>query len=132
MVTIRGCPFDCDFFSNTAVFGRKIRARSPKKVVEDILYVKDKYKIKEISFWNDTMTINRKWMEEFCNNMIEMEADVTWTCYSRVDIVNFNMLKLMKKAGCWNIFYGYESGNQKLLDNINKEITLEQVRETNK
>ena len=132
MVAIRGCPFDCDFCSNTAVFGRKIRARSPKKVVEDILFVKDKYKIKEISFWDDTMTINPKWMEEFCNSLIEMKANVTWTCYSRVDTVNFNMLKLMKKAGCWNIFYGYESGNQQLLDNINKEITLEQIRKTNK
>ena len=131
MVAIRGCPFDCNFCSNPAIFGKKIRAKSPERVVEDILHVRDKYGIKEISFWDDTMTINRKWMEKFCNCMIETQANVTWTCYSRVDTVNFNMLKLMKKSGCWNIFYGYESGDQELLDNIDKGITLDQIRRTN-
>jgi len=132
MVSIRGCPFDCGFCSNNSVFGRKIRARSPEKVVEDIKYVKSEYNIKEISFWDDTMTVNKKWLERFCNCLIENKVNVTWTCYSRVDTVNLEILKLMKKAGCWNIFYGYESGNQQLLDNINKGITLEQIRNVNK
>lgn len=132
MVAIRGCPFDCNFCSNNAVFGRKIRAKSPFKLVEDILHVKEKYGIKEISFWDDTMTINRKWMEGFCNRLIEKKACVTWTCYSRVDTVDFNLLKLMKKAGCWNIFYGFESGNQELLNEIGKGITLEQIKNVNK
>ena len=132
MVAIRGCPFDCDFCSNTAVFGRKIRARSPQKVLEDILFVKNKYEIKEISFWDDTMTINRKWMVAFCNQLISNKANITWTCYSRVDTVDFEMIKLMKKAGCWNILYGYESGDQNLLDSINKGITLDQIRQANR
>ncbi len=132
MVSIRGCPFDCDFCSNNSVFGRKIRARSPERVVDDIKYVKSKYNMKEISFWDDTMTVNKKWLEKFCNCLIENKVNVTWTCYSRVDTVNLEILKLMKKAGCWNIFYGYESGNQQLLDNINKGITLEQIRNANK
>lgn len=132
MVSIRGCPFDCDFCSSSSAFGRKIRARSPERVVDDIKYVKSKYNIKEISFWDDTMTVNKKWVERFCNCLLENKVNVTWTCYSRVDTVNFEMLKLMKKAGCWNIFYGYESGNQQLLDNINKGTTLEQIRDVNK
>ena len=132
MVSIRGCPFDCDFCSNNSVFGRKIRARSPERVVDDIKYVKSKYNMKEISFWDDTMTVNKKWLEKFCNCLIENKVNVTWTCYSRVDTVNLEILKLMKKAGCWNIFYGYESGTQQLLDNINKGITLEQIRNVNK
>jgi radical SAM superfamily enzyme YgiQ (UPF0313 family) len=132
MVSIRGCPFDCDFCSNNSVFGRKIRARSPERVMDDIKYVKSKYNMKEISFWDDTMTVNKKWLEKFCNCLIENKVNVTWTCYSRVDTVNLEILKLMKKAGCWNIFYGYESGNQQLLDNINKGITLEQIRNANK
>jgi len=132
MVSIRGCPFDCGFCSNNSVFGRKIRARSPEKVVDDIKYVKSKYNIKEISFWDDTMTVNKKWLKRLCNCLLENQVNVTWTCYSRVDTVDFEILKLMKKAGCWNIFYGYESGNQQLLDNINKGITLEQIRKVNK
>lgn len=132
MVAIRGCPFDCNFCSNPAIFGRKIRARSPEKVVKDIIHVKKEYGIREISFWDDTMKINLKRMGQFCNCLVETKANVTWTCYSRVDTVNFKMLKFMKKAGCWNIFYGYESGSQKLLDNVYKGITLEQIRRTNK
>lgn len=132
MVAIRGCPFDCYFCSNNSVFGKKIRAKSPAKLVEDILYVKRKYGIKEVSFWDDTMTINKTWMEGFCDRLVEKKVGVVWTCYSRVDTVDFKLLKLMKKAGCWNIFYGFESGNQELLDNINKGITLEQIRKVNK
>lgn len=97
-----------------------------------LMTLKSKYNMKEISFWDDTMTVNKKWLEKFCNCLIENKVNVTWTCYSRVDTVNLEILKLMKKAGCWNIFYGYESGNQQLLDNINKGITLEQIRNANK
>lgn len=128
MVAIRGCPFNCSFCSNNSVFGRAIRAKSPKKVVEEIEHVKKEYGAKEISFWDDTMTVNKKWMAEFCDLLIKKNVDVTWTCYARVDTVTPELLKKMKKAGCWNIFYGIEAGSQKLLDNINKGITLDQIR----
>ena len=128
MVAIRGCPFNCTFCSNNAVFGRMIRAKSPARVIEEIKHVIEKYGAKEISFWDDTMTVKRDWMEEFCNLIIENGIDITWTCYARVDTVDLPLLKLMKKAGCWNIFYGFESGNQQLLDNIGKRITLQQIR----
>ena len=128
MLAIRGCPYNCTFCSNNAVFGRKIRARSPGKVLEEIGHLQEKYGAKEISFWDDMMTANRKWMEEFCSLIIENKIDITWTCYARVDTVDLPLLKLMKRAGCWNIFYGFESGNQQLLDNIGKRITLQQIR----
>ncbi|MDD3985486.1 MAG: radical SAM protein [Methanobacterium sp.] len=132
MVVIRGCPFNCSFCSNNAVFGRKIRAMSPKRVVEEIKYVIKEYGAKEISFWDDMLTVNKKWINEFCNLLIKNKVDITWTCYSRVDTINLEMLKLMKKAGCWNIFFGYESGNQELLNNINKGTNLQQIEQANK
>lgn len=132
MVAIRGCPYNCTFCSNNAVFGKKIRARSPGGVVDEIRYVKKHFGAREISFWDDTMTVHRAWIDEFCERMIVEDIDVTWTCYSRVDAVDGELLKKMKEAGCFNIFYGFESGIQKLLDNIGKGITLAQIERANR
>ncbi|MBS3113305.1 cobalamin-dependent protein [Candidatus Woesearchaeota archaeon] len=131
MVAIRGCPFACSFCSDNAIFGRQIRARSPKLVVEEIKHLKDKYEAKDISFWDDMMTSNKKWMEEFCDEMMNANLGITWTCYSRVDTVTKELLQKMYNAGCWNIFFGYESGDQELLNNINKGITLQQIEISN-
>ena len=128
MLVIRGCPFDCSFCSCNAVFGRKIRKTSPAKVIESIKHVMDTYGAKEISFWDDTITSSKSWITELCNRIIDEKLDITWTCLSRVDTVTKEMLQLMKKAGCWNIFFGFESANQQLLDNINKHTTPEQAR----
>lgn len=130
MVNIRGCPFNCSFCSNRAIFGKNIRKRSPKKVLEEIMYNMKTYRAKEISFWDDTMTADKKWIHEFCDRLIENKLDITWTGLGRVGTVNLELLKKMKKAGCWNLFYGFESGNQDLLDNIKKGITLQQIRDT--
>ncbi|MBU4070191.1 MAG: B12-binding domain-containing radical SAM protein [Nanoarchaeota archaeon] len=131
MAVIRGCPYNCSFCSNNKIFGRKIRARSPIKSVEEIKHVIKKYNAKEISFWDDMMTVNKKWMYEFCNLLIEQKINITWTCYARVDSVDEPLLRKMKQAGCWNIFFGFESGVQELLDNINKKITLKQIEIAN-
>lgn len=132
MVSIRGCAFQCGFCSNNHVFGKKLRALSPRRLIEVIRYAKQRFGAREISFWDDSMTTNKKWLTDFCSEMIENKLGMTWTCYSRVDTVNPEILRLMKKAGCWNIFYGFESGNQELLNMIDKKITLEQIREVNR
>lgn len=132
MTAIRGCPYNCTFCSNNKIFGRRIRSRSVEKVIEEIRYVMKKYNAKEISFWDDMMTVNKEWMYKFCDLLIKNKINITWTGYARVDSVDEPMLRKMKKAGCWNLFFGYESGDQQLLDNINKRITLRQIAETNR
>lgn len=132
MVVIRGCPFSCYFCSNNSVFGRKIRARSPRKVVDEIKHLIQRYGAKDISFWDDMMTANKSWINEFCELLIDEKVNITWTCYSRVDTVTKELLQKMYDAGCWNIFFGYESGNQDLLDNIGKGITLQQIENANR
>lgn len=127
MLAIRGCAFSCDFCSNPAVFGHKFRARSPKKVVEEIKHLIEVYGAREISFWDDLLTVNKKWTEDLCDELINEGVDVTWTCYARADCVTPLLLRKMKRAGCWNIFYGFESGNQQLLDNINKRLKVQQI-----
>jgi len=131
MTAIRGCPYSCSFCSNNKIFGRKIRYRSPDKVVEEIKFVIKKYAAKEISFWDDMMTVDKKWMNEFCDILIKENVGINWTCYSRVDSIDEPMIQKMKIAGCWNIFFGFESGVQELLDNIHKGITIEQIKIAN-
>ena len=123
MVTSRGCPFTCVFcFDAKGIF----RQRSVENVMAEIRQLKDVYKIKEIAFWDDVLTINKKWVHDFCTEM-EKEGMV-WSCYTRLDLIDENMLREMKKAGCWNIFFGIESGSQELLDNITKKMTVEQMK----
>jgi len=132
MTAIRGCPYKCSFCSNNAVFGRHIRTKSPARTADEIEYLMKEYGAREISFWDDTMTANRKWMLGFCDEIIHRKLDITWTGYSRVDTVDAEMLGRMKAAGCWNLFFGFEAGDQTLLDNIDKGITLEQIRSANR
>ena len=102
MVVIRGCPYVCTFCDQAATTARR---RSPEKVIEEIKDVVEKYGVKEISFWDDTMSYNKKWMRELCEGLIESQLDVIWSCYAAVNTVNQEILNLMKRAGCWNIFF---------------------------
>ena len=115
MLVIRGCPYFCTFCDQA---GTGARRRSPQKVIEEIKQCVEKFGIKEISFWDDTMSYHKKWMEEFLYLLIEAKLDLCWSCYAAVNTVDKDILKLMHKAGCWNIFYGYETGVQKLAENI--------------
>jgi radical SAM superfamily enzyme YgiQ (UPF0313 family) len=126
LIASRGCPFNCNFCSK-GVYGRKFRIRSPENVITEIEYLIEKYGIKELLFWDDTFTLNKKWIEDFCILLKERNLDITWSCSSRVNKVDKLLLQKMRKAGCWSIFYGIESGSQKLLNNINKGITISQV-----
>jgi len=132
MTAIRGCPFACSFCSNNAVFGRTIRCKSPARVVEEIAHVMERYGAREISFWDDTMTANRDWMIAFCDELLRRRLDITWTGYARANTVDLPLLRKMKQAGCWNLFYGFEAGDQQLLDNVGKGIPLETMRQAAK
>ena len=132
MVVIRGCPYKCTFCSNNTIFGRKIRSRSPIKVIEEIKHLVAVYGAKDISFWDDMMTVNKKWMYELCDLIIREKIDITWTCYARADSVTKDLLIRMKEAGCWNIFFGFETGDQQLLDNLEKGITLDDIRKASR
>ena len=115
MVVIRGCPYFCSFCDQA---GTGARRRSPQKVIEEIKDCVTNYGIKEISFWDDTMSYHKKWMREFLNLLIEENLDLVWSCYAAVNTVDKEILELMHKAGCWNIFYGYETAIEELAENI--------------
>ncbi len=128
MMVSRGCPFHCTYCSTHEVFGYKPRFRSPAKVIEEIKEVIEKYGAKEITFWDDNFTLNKEWVMDVCSRMIKENFNIGWTCFGRVNTVDREMLQIMKESGCWEIFYGIESGNQDILNIIKKGITLEQVK----
>lgn len=128
LITSRGCPGRCTFCC-TEVMGKRIRFRSAEKIIEEIRFLIDNYGIKEISFYDDTFTIFKKNVRDFCNIIIKEKIDITWSCMSRVDFVDFEILRLMKRAGCHQVGYGIESADEQILRNIKKNISLEKVKD---
>jgi len=126
LITSRGCPAQC-YFCNRSMFGNMVRSYSPKRIIEMIKYLIKTYKIKEVYIQDDIFTSNKKNVMEFCSRLIEEKLDLTWACHGKVDWVDLEMLQAMKKAGCWQISYGIESGSQEVLDKINKGIKIEQT-----
>lgn len=127
MITSRGCPFGC-FYCSKAVFGRTFRHRSARNTVDEIEHIVNEYKIRDIIFYDDVFTLDQERAEEICDELLRRRLDVSWSCENRVDTVKPALLIKMKKAGCFRVCYGVESGNQKMLNIMRKGITLEQVR----
>ena len=127
MITTRGCPGKCTFcFSG--MFGSQIRFMSPLRIIEHIEYLQKNYGIREISFYDDTFTASKKNVAELSQLIIAKEIKLSWSCFSRVDSVTPELLLLMKKAGCHQIMYGFETVDENILKNINKEINLDQFQ----
>lgn len=120
----RGCPFHCKF-CDTSTFGASVRAYTPERIVEIINHLQETYGIKHIMFVDDLFTASKKRTTELCNLIIDNNIDITWSCASRVDVVKPELLALMKKAGCWEISFGLESGSNELLQEMDKSASLE-------
>jgi len=128
MLTSRGCPFKCSFCSSSRLFGGYWRGRSPENVLEEMKTVYEEYGIRNIEFIDDTFTLNQERAEKICDEIIKQGWDISWGASSRADTLSRRLAEKMKKAGCWIIYLGIESGSQKILDAIGKRITLEQVK----
>lgn len=118
MVVIRGCPYICSFCDQA---NTKARTTSPKRAVEEITNLVRDFGVREISFWDDTMTYNKKWINEFCDLLIASKVDVIWSCYAAIRTMSPEILRKMKQAGCWNIFFGIETGHPELMRNIDAD-----------
>ncbi|MFH1235111.1 MAG: radical SAM protein, partial [Candidatus Diapherotrites archaeon] len=130
MITSRGCSYaKCTFCFEAGIFGHKFRRQSPERVVRDIKRLVQKYGVKEISFWDDNFVVGKDWLESFAKLLEKEKLGISWSCYAKVSLVNPEILSIMKKAGCWIIFYGIEAGDQKLLDTIRKGITIKQIKQ---
>ena len=128
MITSRGCPGRCTYCKGN-LLGERVRFISAEKIVKEIMYLQKNYGIKDITFYDDTFTAHKQRVKDFCKLIFENNLDLTWCCFSRVDTVDFEMLKEMRKAGCYQILYGVESAVPEILENIKKRITLQKVEE---
>lgn len=126
--TTRGCPFSCKFCGVGKMWGRRARYRSVDNILEELGELKSKYGVSFIFFIDDTFTANRKRAEAVCQGILERGLEINWACFSRIDAIEPAFLALLKKAGCVELQVGVESGDQTILNEINKKITLDQVR----
>ena len=129
IITGRGCPHRCTYCVYPQTFqGRRYRARSAENVVQEFQYVAETFPfVKEIFIEDDTFTVDRSRCREICRRLIETKNRISWTANARAD-VDFETLRLMKGAGCRLLCVGVESGNQEVLNNIKKGVSLKRIR----
>ncbi len=124
--TSRGCPFQCSFCSANINMGRMIRRKSINRCIKEIKILVNKYGARGLIIQDSTFTIQKEWVRNFCKALLKNNIRLSWRANTRADCVDLKTLKLMKKAGCYRINVGFESGNQETLDFINKGTTLKQ------
>ena len=127
-IATRGCSFSCDFCTSPAFYGGEFRKRSVGNVIEELESLRGKYR--EIFFRDENVTFDRRYMQDICRNMIDDGMDYSWMCNSRVDTLNEETLKLMKKSGCHLIKFGVESSNLETLKRLGKNTTPERIIKT--
>lgn len=126
IVTSRGCPAGCIFCIKHVNYQNTVRLRSPEKIVDELWHLKD-LGINNVHMYADLFTANREQVVKLCRLMIDEKINIRWTCNSRVDYVDREMLSLMAQAGCWYISWGIESGNEKILRHARKGIQPEKA-----
>lgn len=125
---IRGCPYPCNFCTAPIYYGKRLRKRSVKNVVDEIEADTSRYGVRDFFVWADTFTADREYVKLFCGEIISRGLNISWTCNSRVDTIDRDTLVLMKRAGLWMISFGLESGNDDILKRTGKNILVEQSR----
>ncbi len=128
LITSRGCPFRCNYCASGVICNR-VRYRSPDKIAEEIEHLVSNYGYKHFWFSDDTFTSNFKHTNELLDKLIDKNLNISWSCLTRVNRTKRDLLEKMKRTGCRYISYGVESGDQSMLDRMNKRITLNEVQE---
>ncbi len=131
IITSRGCPGNCKFCQPTVrrMFGKKLRYRSARNVVDEIEDLIDKFRLDMLVISDDTFVSNKKRVEDICNEIIERDIQILWRVQTRVGMKK-ETLKLMKKSGCFLVALGVESGSQEMLNCMGKGITIEKIKDT--
>lgn len=124
----RGCPYGCTFCVDNIYYGRKLRCRSPGSVVDELEWDKEEFGVDDFLFWSEAFTVDKDFCIAIAEEILKRNLKIRWVCNSRVDRVDYKMLKRFKEAGCWMISYGIESGDQKVLESIKKGTTVKQAQ----
>lgn len=129
--TGRGCPYQCTFCAWPQTFiGRKYRARSINNILDELEWIEENLpEVKEVFFEDDTFTVSKKRVLEFCKEYKKRGLEISWSCNARVDTLDLETMREMKKANCRFLIVGFESADNQILKNIKKGFTVEQARE---
>lgn len=130
IMSSRGCPFSCSYCASNVVFSCRVRYRSPSKVAEEIEYLLGNYEHKHFWFSDDTFTSNRAYTNRLLDALAAIDMPFTWSCLTRVSVVDRALLERMKAVGCTYVSYGIESGHQGMLDAMGKRISVAEIART--
>ena len=122
----RGCPYPC-IYCQKSMYGRQYRMKSPEKLFEEVVYGIEKFHARSAYFIDLEFTLKRDFVVELCNKLIKRNISFHWTCQTRADTVDIDLLKLIKRAGCRLIHFGVETGSERIMETINKKIRLSQI-----
>jgi len=123
----RGCPYDC-YHCSKGVWGKTIRFRSPENIFEEMRQCVEKYGMRDFRFFDDILTMPKGPCKDLCQMILDHGLKISFTCYSRVNYVSEDMLRLMKRAGCFHIKYGIEFGTESSIERSNRRTTLDEAR----
>ena len=121
--SMRGCPYSCNWCSKS-VFGNSYRRRSPESVVAEMIFLHEHYHPDQVWFTDDVFTISRDWMKKFNQELAKHDFKLSYECISRSDCLDEEMLHLLKSSGCKKLWIGAESGSQKVIDLMNRKISI--------
>lgn len=125
--TMRGCPYTCKWCSR-AVYGLSYRRRSPALVVEELAWIQENYEVDTFWFVDDVFTVSHKWLGQFAEELKKRELTISYECITRADRMNEEVVAMLKETGCFRVWIGAESGSQRILDAMDRRVTVEQVR----
>ncbi|MFA6525924.1 MAG: radical SAM protein [Candidatus Buchananbacteria bacterium] len=131
IIITRGCPMTCTFCAGKSVTTRSIRLRSAKNVIDEMIFLRDKFGVHDFLIEDENFTLHRDLVIEFCRGLIDGKTGVTWSCPSgvRLDTLDSDMLKLMEESGCHSLSVGVEFGSQRIHDLTKKHLNLEIIRQ---
>ncbi len=129
VIATRGCPYPCTFCGAGRAMGKKLRSRSPKRVIREMALLKENFDMGEIHFMDDNFTQKRTFVKEFCELMIERNISMPWACPNgiRLDKIDHELALLMEKAGCYSLAIGIEFGADRFLKEIKKSLTTDVI-----
>lgn len=131
LTSARGCPYNCNFCSAHVIWTRRYRFRNAENVVDEMEYCVSNFGIREFAITDELFALNRDKALTFCEEILNRGLNIAWVCMSRAGQVDEELLKMMKRAGCKEISFGLESGDEEMLSKIiHKKSTLDTARQT--
>ncbi len=127
-ISSRGCPYACSY-CDRSVFGRTFRYNSADYLYRHVLYLKETYQLRHLNFYDDQFTFNRQRVVDFCRMVMDKPLGMTFNCAARAEHLDFELLQMMKAAGCWMISLGIETGDELLLAAHRQNVDLQMMRD---